>query len=75
MIVLRRKTGQCIRLGKDIRIMITGIEAGAKIRLGIEAPASVPVHRLEVYEKIKAENRAAAQGNALFWLRRSTNDS
>jgi len=69
MIVLRRKTGQCIRIGKGIRIVVTQVEANTRAHLGIDAPISVPVHRLEIYEKIKQENCAAVQGDTLAWLK------
>lgn len=68
MMVLRRKVGDAIRIGDDIRIIVTEVEPGRRVHLGIEAPAALPVHRLEIYELIRTENRAAAQGNAMAWL-------
>lgn len=47
-------------IGDDIEITIVGVR-GEKVRLGINAPAHVPVHRKEVYEAIKRENLAAAE--------------
>jgi carbon storage regulator len=46
-------------IGDDIEITVVDIR-GDKVRLGINAPASVPVHRKEVYDAIKRENREAA---------------
>jgi len=69
MIVLRRNIGQAVWIGNDIRIVIAETEPNIRVHLGIEAPPSVPVHRLEIYKKIQNENRAAMQGNALAWLK------
>ncbi len=52
MLVLSRKKNESIVIRDDIRIMVIEIR-GDKVRLGIEAPQDVPVHRSEVYEAIK----------------------
>lgn len=54
MLVLSRKKNEVIRIGHDISVRIVDIR-GDKIRLGIEAPAGVPVHRQEVYDEIQGE--------------------
>jgi carbon storage regulator len=55
MLVLSRKKGEAIAIGHD-HITITIVEIrGEKVRLGIEAPKEVPVHRMEVFEAIKRE--------------------
>ncbi|GMV96680.1 MAG: carbon storage regulator CsrA [Phycisphaerae bacterium] len=59
MLVLSRQRDQTIMIGDDIEITVVDIR-GDKVRLGINAPQSVTVHRKEVYEAIKRENRAAA---------------
>ena len=59
MLVLSRQRDQTIMIGDDIEITIVDIR-GDKVRLGINAPTEIPVHRKEVYEAIKRENRAAA---------------
>ena len=59
MLVLSRQRDQTIMIGDDIEITVVDIR-GDKVRLGINAPTEVPVHRKEVYEAIKRENRAAA---------------
>ncbi len=69
MMVLRRKAGDAIRIGNDIRIVVQEVQNGRIVRFGIEAPADVPVHRLEIYEQIQAENRAASSADALAWLK------
>ena len=59
MLVLSRQRDQTIMIGDDIEITVVDIR-GDKVRLGINAPTQIPVHRKEVYEAIKRENRAAA---------------
>ena len=58
MLVLSRQKDQIIMIGDDIKITVVDIR-GDKVRLGIEAPPETPVHRKEVYEAVKRENRAA----------------
>lgn len=60
MLVLSRQRDQTIMIGDDIEITVVDVR-GDKVRLGINAPASVTVHRKEVYEAIKRENRNASQ--------------
>jgi carbon storage regulator len=59
MLVLSRQRDETIMIGDDVEITIVDIR-GDKVRLGITAPSHIPVHRKEVYEAIKRENRAAA---------------
>lgn len=59
MLVLSRQLDESIMIGDDIVVTIVDIR-GDKVRLGIEAPATIPVHRQEVYEAIQRENRLAA---------------
>ena len=59
MLVLSRQRDETIMIGDDVEVTVVDIR-GDKVRLGITAPASVPVHRKEVYEAIQRENRAAA---------------
>ena len=54
MLVLTRKKNESIIIGDSISIMVIEIR-GDKVRLGIDAPREVPVHRQEVYEAIKRE--------------------
>ncbi len=74
MIVLRRTLGQAIHIGDDIRIVITKTEQSGRIHLGIEAPTAISIHRLEVYERIQAENCSAANGNVMDWLKGGSNE-
>ncbi len=59
MLVLSRQRDETIMIGDDIEITVVDIR-GDKVRLGINAPAAVSVHRKEVWEAIQRENRAAA---------------
>lgn len=60
MLVLSRHRDESIMIGDDVVITIVDIR-GDKVRLGINAPQDIPVHRQEVYEAIKRENLKAAQ--------------
>lgn len=60
MLVLSRHRDECIMIGDDVTITVVDIR-GDKVRLGIDAPKHVPVHRQEVYEAIKRENQKASQ--------------
>jgi carbon storage regulator len=59
MLVLSRQRDQSIVIGDDIEITIVDVR-GDKVRIGINAPRHVSVHRKEVYEAIRRENEAAA---------------
>ncbi len=60
MLVLSRKIEESIIIRDDIRITVIGIR-GDKVRLGIDAPKYVPVHRKEVYDAIKAEEKSSSK--------------
>jgi len=59
MLVLSRHRDESIIIGDDVVVTIVDIR-GDKVRLGIQAPQDVPVHRQEVYEAIKRENEKSA---------------
>jgi carbon storage regulator len=59
VLVLTRRNGECLRIGSDVRVVVLSA-SGQQVRLGIEAPAHVAVHREEVYERIAQANTAAA---------------
>ena len=60
MLALTRRKGESIVINENIEVVVLGIQ-GEQVKLGIVAPKNVAVHRKEVFEQIKAENRAAAQ--------------
>ena len=57
MLVLSRQRDETIMIGDDIQVTVVDVR-GDKVRIGISAPAHVPVHRKEVYEAIQRENQA-----------------
>jgi carbon storage regulator len=60
MLVLSRHRDESIMIGDDVVVTIVDIR-GDKVRLGIDAPHEIPVHRQEVYEAIKRENEKASR--------------
>jgi carbon storage regulator len=58
MLILSRKSGESIVIAGNIRIKVVRVE-GEVVKIGIEAPASVPVHRQEVYDEIQKSNQQA----------------
>ena len=60
MLVLTRKEGEGIIIGEDIKISVIELKGGG-VRIGIDAPREIKVHRQEVFDQIKQENREAAQ--------------
>ena len=60
MLVLTRKLGESIAIDDHIKIRVVDIK-GKQVRLGIEAPRNVKIHREEVYEAIQAQNEESSQ--------------
>ncbi len=60
MLVLSRQRDETIMIGDEIELTVVDIR-GDKVRIGIKAPADVPVHRKEVYDAIRRENEQAAK--------------
>lgn len=56
MLILTRRVGETIMVGDDVTITVLGVK-GNQVRVGINAPKSIAVHREEIYERIKAEQR------------------
>ncbi|MFT5580151.1 MAG: carbon storage regulator [Paraglaciecola psychrophila] len=57
MLILTRKVGETLVIGDDVKITVLGVK-GNQIRIGVDAPRSVAVHREEIYERIQAEKNA-----------------
>lgn len=58
MLILTRRIGESIMVGPDVTVTVLGVK-GNQVRVGINAPKNVAVHREEIYERIKAEHEAA----------------
>lgn len=58
MLVLTRKNNEAIQIGEEIEVKILGIE-GDQVKLGIDAPKSVDIHRKEIYLEIQNQNNEA----------------
>jgi carbon storage regulator len=56
MLVLSRRLGETLVIGKDIKVTVLGVN-GEQVRLGIAAPENISVHRKEVWLRIQEENR------------------
>ncbi|MGD9888575.1 MAG: carbon storage regulator CsrA [Halothiobacillaceae bacterium] len=54
MLILTRRVGEVLRIGDDVSITILGVK-GNQVRIGIDAPKDVAVHREEIYQRIKRE--------------------
>ena len=62
MLILTRKSGEAIRIGDHITLKVIEIR-GNQVRIGIDAPRSLAVHREEIYALIQEQNQAAAQSS------------
>ena len=62
MLILTRKLGEKIAIGDDITITLIEIK-GTQVKLGIEAPKHIEIHRQEVYERIRQENLSSSDIN------------
>ena len=60
MLVVSRRSGESIVIGNDIVITVLEVRGG-QIRIGVDAPRSITVHRAEVYDEVRAANRAAVE--------------
>ncbi|MEC0244668.1 carbon storage regulator CsrA [Paenibacillus chitinolyticus] len=60
MLILSRLKGEKIIVGQDIVLTVLDV-AGDQVRIGIEAPKDIPIHREEIYKAIQAENQAAVK--------------
>ncbi len=63
MLVLTRKLGENIRIGDSVKITVLEVRSG-QVKLGIEAPPEIKVHREEIYVRIQEENRRAQRSKA-----------
>ena len=60
MLVLTRREGESLRIGTSVRVTVVALASG-QVRIGVEAPDDIMVHREEVIRRLEAENREAAE--------------
>ncbi|MEW4982267.1 MAG: carbon storage regulator CsrA [Cycloclasticus sp.] len=58
MLILTRKVGESLVIGDDVSIIVLGVK-GNQVRIGVDAPKSVSVHREEIYNKIQDEKNSS----------------
>ncbi len=63
MLILTRRVGETVMIGNDVTVTVLGVK-GNQVRIGINAPKSVAVHREEIYERIKREQQGDSQGDS-----------
>lgn len=56
MLILTRRVGETVMIGDDVTVTVLGVK-GSQVRVGINAPKSIAVHREEIFERIKRERR------------------
>lgn len=61
MLILTRRVGETVMIGNDITVTVLGVK-GNQVRVGVNAPKEVAVHREEIYERIKREEQATGSG-------------
>jgi len=65
MLILTRRVGEALMVGDETKIVVLGVK-GSQIRLGINAPKDIMVHREEIFDKIQEEKRQESSGDAVI---------
>jgi carbon storage regulator len=63
MLILTRRVGETVMIGDDVTVTVLGVK-GNQVRVGINAPKNVAVHREEIFERIKREQEGEPSGEA-----------
>ena len=59
MLILTRRVGETLNIGDEVQVTVLGIK-GNQVRIGVNAPKEIPVHREEIYERIKREREGGS---------------
>jgi carbon storage regulator len=62
MLILTRRVGETLMIGDEVTVTVLGVK-GNQVRIGINAPKNVSVHREEIYQRIKGENESGNSGS------------
>ena len=65
MLILTRRVGETLMIGDDVTVTVLGVK-GNQVRIGVNAPKDIAVHREEIYERIKREQESGAESQANF---------
>lgn len=63
MLILTRRVGETLMIGDDVSVTVLGVK-GNQVRIGVNAPKEISVHREEIYERIKNEQKASKEAQS-----------